>query len=104
MDESELMSYLDDDDSIGNEKIGNINDTEMPSTGSKDESDTKTDESSTSANLLNSTNMEKGFTGVNLYRCGNRNCSFKAGNVLSFKFHLQCCEIFMFNSGMMCKD
>ena len=92
MDESELMSYLDDDDSIGNEKISNINITEMPSTCWKDESDTKMDESSTSANLLNSNDMEKGFTGVNLYRCGNHNCSFKAGNVLSFKFHLTSCS------------
>ena len=92
MDENELMSYLDDEQSMDNDRTGNIYATEMQSTCLKDISDANTDMSSSFTNISNSNDMEKGFTGVNLYRCGNRNCSFKAGNVLSFKFHLNSCS------------
>ena len=36
---------------------------------------------------------DKGFAGIGLYRCGNQNCNFKAGNVISFKLHISSCSL-----------
>ena len=51
MDENELMSYLDDEQSMDNDRTGNIYATEMQSTCLKDISDAKTDMSSSFTNI-----------------------------------------------------
>jgi hypothetical protein len=46
--------------------------------------------------------LEKGFAGLDLYRCGNRNCSFRAGNVISFKLHLTSCHFSQVGNYLTC--
>ena len=49
-----------------------------------------------------SSDVDKGFAGIELYRCGNRGCSFKAGNVLSFKFHITSCSLSQVGNYLTC--
>ena len=46
--------------------------------------------------------MEKGFAGLDLYRCGNRSCGFRAGNVISFKLHLTSCNFSQVGNYLTC--
>ena len=73
---------------------------ERPQVGLMD--DHENPDSRKNDDLTISNNVDKGFAGIELYRCGNRGCSFKAGNVLSFKFHITSCSLSQVGNYLTC--
>ena len=45
---------------------------------------------------------EKGLSGFDLYRCANRECSFRIDNVNDFKHHITSCKFSIVNAYLRC--